>query len=113
MEKKLLSFLKPKKCGTMERCHRAPDKVISILNINGYTFRGNNSAVILFTSLFNGDQLLMENHLSLQKQILSNRVGFILEGLCGPEKQTGISQLFPFVKIAGKTWRKIPCATSF
>ena len=86
----------------MKHCHRAPDEVISILNINGYTLRGNNSAVILFTSLFNGDQLLMENHLFLQKQILSIRVDLISEGLCGPRKQTGILHLFSFVKIAGK-----------
>ena len=74
------------------------------VKVNRYTFRGYNSAILIFASLLNRGQLFKERSCS-HRSYLAFRVDLGLEGLYLPGKQTRKSKkLSPFVKMVEKTW---------
>ena len=63
---------------------------------NGNSFRGSNSAIFFFASLFSGAQLLRKRICSNRSKFFPSRVDPILEGLYYVGRQSGShNRLFP------------------
>ena len=56
--------------------------LIFVFKMNGYIFRGSNSAIFIFASFLNGGQLLKERICSYRSKFFPLRVDTILEGVC-------------------------------
>ena len=70
-----------------------------------YNFRGSNSAIFIFVSLFSSGQPLKERICSSRSKFLSLRIDPFLQRLCSPESKHKVmkfQKLFLFVKLVGK-----------
>ena len=73
-----------------------------ILQMNGYSVRGSNSAISCFVPLFNIGQLLKERICSYRSKFFPLRVDLLLERLHLQGKQTGSQETYFPCKMAEK-----------
>ena len=74
--------------------------MFKIFKVNAYTFRGSDSAIFIFASLFKGWQLLKERIFSYRRRFFPLRVDLLSDRFHDPGKQKGSHNSCFLVKMA-------------
>ena len=82
----------------------AVPSTIGLIKGNGYTFRGSNFAVSIFSPISKGINSLQRKNCYLRSRSFPLRTGLILEGPCWKGKQTGSHKVVSLC-INGRKWQ--------